>query len=265
MPALAETGQAGSEQSRVGVYVYGIVPGDVELVPDTQGVGDPQSDVALVRHGDIAAIVSKIDVTRPLGRPEDLTMHERLLDATAAADVPVLPMRFGAVVTDEQAVTDELLAAYHDLFANALKELEGRAQYVLLGRYVEDAVLREVLSENSVATALRHQIQDLPEQATQDLRIRLGDIVNAAIEAKRQVDTGRAIEGLTPHSIASAVRPPSHEQDAVHVAFLVELSKEKEFEQAVEEMARDWDGRIELRLSGPLAPYDFVVSLEPDS
>lgn len=254
-----------SEDSRVGVYVYGIVPGDVELVPDTMGLGDPPGEVTLVRHGDIAAMVSEIDVSRPLGSPDDLTLHEELLDATAAADIPVLPMRFGAVVTDEQAVTDELLAEFHDLFAQALEELDGRAQYILLGRYVQDAVLREVLSENTVAASLRERIQDMPEETSQSLRIRLGDIVNAAVEAKRQVDTGRAIERLTPHSVACAMRPPSHEQDAVHVAFLVELSKEKEFEEAVEGLNQDWDGRIQLRLSGPLAAYDFVVTLRPDS
>lgn len=256
---------APDDESRVGVYVYGIVPGDVELVPETPGVGDPPGDVTLVRHGDIAAVVSEIDVTRPLGRPEDLTLHEQLLDATAAADIPVLPMRFGAVVNDEQAVTDELLAEYHDLFADALKELEGRAEFIVLGRYVEDAVLTEVLSENTVAASLRDQIHDMPEDSSHDLRIRLGDLVNAAVEAKRRVDTGRAIDGLTPHSAASAVRPPSHEQDAVHAAFLVELSKEKEFEEAVERLAHDWEGRVQLCLSGPLAPYDFVVSLRPDS
>src|SRR5438105_8998253 len=55
-----------------GWYVYGIVPRDVEPVPGIKGVGDPAGQVQVVRHGDIAALVSEINLTAPLGRPEDL-------------------------------------------------------------------------------------------------------------------------------------------------------------------------------------------------
>lgn len=158
----------------MGTYVYGIVPGDVELVPDTEGVGDPPGEVTLVRHGELAALVSEVDISQPLGQPDDLRVHEHLLDSTVAAGIPVLPVRFGAVLGDEDAVTDELLAKHHDLFAAALNELEGSAEYVLHGRYVEDVVLREVLTENSAAARLRDQLRDRPGEADQDLRIQLG-------------------------------------------------------------------------------------------
>ncbi len=248
----------------MGTYVYGIVPGDVELVPDTEGVGDPPGEVTLVRHGELAALVSEVDISQPLGQPDDLRVHEHLLDSTVAAGIPVLPVRFGAVLGDEDAVTDELLAKHHDLFAAALNELEGSAEYVLHGRYVEDVVLREVLTENSAAARLRDQLRDRPGEADQDLRIQLGEIVTSAIEAKRNADTGKAIELLKPHTIASSLRQPTHEQDAVHIAFLVDLNKEDEFDEAVDALGRDWEGRVRLRLRGPLAPYDFVVTLRPE-
>jgi hypothetical protein len=38
-------------------------------------------------------------------------------------------------------VPGELLALYHDQFAATLNELEGRAQYTVKGRYVQEAVL----------------------------------------------------------------------------------------------------------------------------
>jgi hypothetical protein len=247
----------------VGTYVYGIVPSDVELVPDIRGVGDPPGEVDMVRHGEVAALVSKIDLGQPLGRPDDLKVHAQLLDATAAADIPVLPIRFGAVLSDPDAVANDLLDEHHDLFAAALRELEGRAEYIVHGRYVEEAVLREVLAENSAARSLRDQLRELPDEAAQDVRIQLGEVVNQAVGAKREVDTARVIEALTPHTVASALREPSHEEDAVQVAFLAELSKEQDVEDALEEVASDWEGRVDLTLRGPMAPYDFVVTLDP--
>jgi hypothetical protein len=66
------------------------------------------------------------------------------------------------------------------------------------------------------------------------------------------------------HCVSSVVREPTHELDAVHVAFLVETDGESEMEQAIEDLARDWEGRIEVRLLGPMAAYDFVGSVLPE-
>src|ERR1700757_1383837 len=99
---------------QTGVYVYGIVPGDVELNSGVHGVGDPPGEIRLVRSGDLAALVSEVDITKPLGTPEDLQTHVEILDAVIT-DAPVLPSRFGAVLTDEEAVAQELLDANHEL------------------------------------------------------------------------------------------------------------------------------------------------------
>jgi hypothetical protein len=58
----------------------------------------------------------------------------------------------------------------------------------------------------------------------------------------------------------AAVREPTHERDAVHLALLVETERQGELEEAVKELAGQWAGRVTMRLLGPLAPYDFVVT-----
>lgn len=116
-----------STEQQVATYVYGIVPADVEAKAEASGVGDPPGEITVVRSGDIAALVSEIATDKPLGRPEDLDAHAYVLDTTAA-EMPVLPLRFGAVVRDEDAVVEELLDGNHDEFAAALQELEGKAE-----------------------------------------------------------------------------------------------------------------------------------------
>ncbi len=245
-----------------GVYIYGILPADVEVEPGAAGVGDPPGEIRVVRHKDVAALVSDIDLGKPLGRPEDLFAHEELLDS-AAADVPVLPLRFGAVVSSEDAVTDELLGPHHDEFASALRQLEGHAEFVVKGRYVEDAILREVLTEDPQAARLAEQIKGADPDASRELRMQLGEIVGNAVAVKREEDTRTLGDAVAGHVAASVVRPPTHELDAVYTALLVETDAEEELEQAVQQLAEDWRGRIELRLIGPLAPYDFTATAAP--
>ncbi|MFG1750274.1 GvpL/GvpF family gas vesicle protein [Streptosporangium sandarakinum] len=242
-------------------YVYGIVPADVETEPGTLGVGD--GEVTLVRHGEIAALVSDIVLDRPLGRPDDLLAHEQLLDATAA-EVPVLPFRFGAVMTGPKEVVEELLAPHHDEFLAALEDLEGRAEYVIKGRYVESVIIREVLDEIPEAGRLREEVRGQPEEATWDARIRLGQMIGEAVAAKRDADTQELVEAVAPLCVAVSVREPTHEQDAAHVAVLVDEERQDEFDEALDDLGDRWAGRIDLRLLGPLAPYDFVAAPRPE-
>ena len=251
------------QQVSTGCYVYGIAPADLEATSDARGVGDPPGKVSIVRHDQIAALVSDIDLGGPLGTPEDLLAHQQLLDA-AASEVPVLPMRFGAVMTDAEAVKEELLAPHHDEFLAALNELGGRVEYVVKGRYVEEAILSEVLSEVPTAQELRQQLIGQPEDATRNLRIQLGEIISEAITAKREKDTQALLEAMADKCVTSAVREPSHELDAANVAFLMDTSREKDIEQVIDDLADNWDGRVELRLLGPMAAYDFVGNIEPE-
>ena len=257
---------AGSEQAgdlgRPGCYVYGIVPADVAQTGDVRGVGDPPARVQLVRHGGLVALVSAVDLARGLGTAADLHAHAQVLDA-AAVEVPVLPLRFGTVLATQDAVAGELLAVYQEAFAAALKRAEGRAQHVVKGRYVEQAVLAQALAEIPEAARLRKQIRGKDPDATRQARIRLGQIISKAITAKRAADTRALGEVVASCCVASIVREPTHELDAVHVALLVEAIRQRDLERALSDLASDWEGRVELRLLGPMALYDFTQTLVP--
>ncbi|HVV12796.1 GvpL/GvpF family gas vesicle protein [Amycolatopsis sp.] len=251
-------------ETETAVYVYGIVPADVETEPGARGVGDPPAPVTIVRCDGIAALVSEIPGTATLGRPDDLAAHAALLDA-AAAEAPVLPLRFGAVVTDERQVEEELLKAHQDDFRAALEELEGKAEYVIKARYEERAVLREILSENPELAESREQIRGKPEDATRNERIALGERIEQAIAAKREADTQRVVDALAALDVRVVVREPTHEEDAAYVACLADTAKQRDLEAVVGKLARDWEGRVNTRLLGPIAAYDFVVTREPEA
>lgn len=240
-----------------GYLVYGIVPSDVEPTADAQGVGDPPAPVEVIQGDGIAALVSPIPLDQPIGRPADLTAYKDLLDGTAQV-APVLPVRFGTVVTGPQAVTD-LLAGHHDAFLHRLDEFDGLAEYVVHARYVERELISEILAENREAATLRDQIHGKPEDAVRGQRMRLGEIISQTVELRRESDTERLIQALADLTVSHVGRGPSHEQDAVHVAFLVELDRADEFEQGLEDAAEQWRGLATFRLFGPLAAYDFVA------
>jgi len=250
--------QTSDTTSTFGWYIYGIVDSDVAPGKRATGIGDPPSAVETVSSGSIASIVSKIPVDKVIGSTDDLLAHQRVLD-DIAVHAPVLPVRFGAVVDSPEAIEEELLQPNEDTFADLLQELTGRVQYVLRARYVEEAILQEIIEENPAALTLREQIEGRPAEATRGVQLKLGQLISEAVENKRQADTRTAMDLLAGSTVATSVRQPSHELDAAHIAMLVPQEREGDMEEALNELAEMWRDRATIRLLGPMAPYDFVA------
>jgi hypothetical protein len=237
------------------VYVYGLVPAGTQLPEGLTGLG-PSGRVWLVEHGDVAAVVGDVPEDRPLGTRADLLAHEGVVDGLAAAGA-ILPMRFPAVV-EESGVVEELLGPNHDRFAADLAELEGRVQFTLKGRYLEDAVVREVVEGDEEIGALSARVRELPEDASYYDRVRLGELIVAALEKRREQEATQMLERLQPFVVGAVPHAPAQPEDVLDAGFLVDRARQQEFEDAVENLGRDLDGRVRMRLLGPLAPYDFV-------
>jgi hypothetical protein len=241
-------------------YVYGVVaePEDRTSALDLPGVGNPEAQATFVRHRGIAAVISAVPTDRPLGTPEDLHAHARVLDTLAASTTAVVPFRFGTVLPDVRTVVEELLDEGRDDFAEILKRLHGQAQFTLRARYVEDAVLLEVLAENPAIARLREEVAAKDEDASYYQRVELGRAITDAIAGKRHTDAAEIQRRLAPFAVATTTAEPAVAEGVVNASFLVPQDKWAAFEKAAEELAVHWHGLIRLRLLGPLAPYDFV-------
>ena len=240
-----------------GVYVYGIVDSAEPVPSDLPSVGDGDAKVRLATRGGLSALISEVMLNRPLGKREDLLAHERVLEAVAG-DRTVLPMRFGSVVRTEEAVVDELLAPHHEHFESVICELSGLVQFTIRGRYVDSAHLREIVQEDAEIRELRAALQEVDDEAGYADRLRMGELVNEAVERKRAADAETLVEALKPGVVATAGHQVAGEDGAVDMAFLVERQRRAEFERAVDELGEQWRERVRLRLIGPLAPYDFL-------
>ena len=246
-------------------YVYGVVrESDTTTLEDLPAVGDPKASVTFVPHREIAAVVSEVATDRPLGAPEDMQAHAGVLNTLAARAAPVLPFRFGTVVEDTKAVAEDVLTSGYETFVTALERLEDHAQFTLKAEYDSEAVLREVLDERPDIGELRESLKNLSDEAAHYQRVELGQLVSDAVAAKRDKDAAEIHQRLAPSAVATATSPSAAEYGVVDASFLVAEANRAAFEQAAEDLARRWHGRVRLQLLGPLAPYDFVADAVGD-
>lgn len=232
-------------------YLYGVVPATMEPAAVDGDLGT----VTVLPYQQIAALTGPAPERRWTRR--HMVAHAALLDRVAATG-PVLPMRFGTVLPSLTAVTTEVLAPHHDSFATALESLTAKAQFAVRARYVEDAIVRELLAEQPLPARLRQRLGD--RDAGYADRLRIGEILARAVTAKREADSAVLVESLRTHAAAIRVRISSSiDADRIaDVTCLVEARQRAPFESAVEELGRRWHGRARLRMLGPMAAYEFV-------
>lgn len=239
-----------------GYYVYGVVRAEPGRVPEGL-VGVDRVTVRTVEHGPVAAVVGVIALDRPPGRRADLVAHGEVLDRLAGSG-PVVPVRFGSVMTDPQSVVEELLAPDEDHFVTLLDELSGRTQYNLRASYHEPVVLAEVVEGDPEIAGLRERTRDLPDDSAYGARVRLGELVARAMDDKRAFDAEVILEATLPYVAAHSLRAGGGLDQLLDVALLVDDERRADFEEQLEALAESVHERIRMRLVGPVAPYDFV-------
>jgi hypothetical protein len=234
-------------------YVYGIVDATAP-VPARGGIDD--APLAIVGSGPVAALVSDVPGELRMGR-DAMTAHARVLEETHALGT-VLPMRFGVVMRDGDAVRNDLLDAHGEELVRQLSEFAGKVELKLRAMYEEETLLREVVREDRGVATLRASLRGQSEDATYYARIRLGELIAKAIERKRGGDAEEILTSLSPLALAVDVAEPSHERIALGASFLVEQSRLEEFDTAVDRIGEAQAGRMRLRYTGPLPPHSFV-------
>jgi hypothetical protein len=238
------------------LYVYGFMR--AQDLPDELGggVGEPAGPVAAVVADALAALVTDVGEEGVAPRRANLTAHAEVL-RRAHVGGTVLPLRFGMLMAGEDAVRAELGRRAGEL-ERLLERLDDRLEMSVSALYREEVVLREVLDEHPEVARARLAIAGRPAAATHFERIRLGEIVAGAVDAKRSADGGEILRELGPHAVAVAPGEPLHERMVVNAAFLVERERLEAFGAAVEDVSRRRAERMQFKLLGPLPPHSFV-------
>jgi hypothetical protein len=252
--ALSELDEVLEEPQREAYYVYGVVA----ETPDMSGLtGVQEAGVQAVRAGDLAAVVSVIDLDRPPRSRSDLLAHSAVLDALAGSG-PVIPVQFGSVLADLESVENDLLGGRAEVFRSLLAELEGRTQFVMRASYREEVILREVVADDQGIADLRMRTRNLPEAASYADRVRLGELVSQAVDEKRAADAEGLLTEVLPLTVASSPRAGGGMDHVVNIALLVDNARISALEETLEDLAAAAHERMTIRLLGPMAPYDFV-------
>jgi hypothetical protein len=261
-PSLRGSAIDESRGGAEGRYVYGVVRPAAALSISSPGIGDGGPKVGVVSQGDLGALVSPFGGEVVKANRRNLTAHSDVLQEALGA-ATVVPMRFGVVMPNEEAVVEELLRARGAELGRLLDGVAGRVELSVKAFYRGDVALQEVLRDDPAIARLSQATRGQPEAATYYDRVRLGQLVADAVRAKRVADAAPILERLRPLAESVAADEELPERMVLKAAFLVERQRVPEFDRAVDEIAREVSGRLQLKYLGPLAPHTFATFALP--
>ena len=245
----------------MGKYLYCIIRCAEERTFDgVAAIGDPALPVYAVSQGGLAAVVSDSPFERYEATRANLVSHERVVEAVMQEQTP-LPVRFGTIADPADAVSDirKLLSTRADEFDRLLREMDGRVELGLKAFWRSDAIVfDQILVEDPQIRALRDSLQHSRSGASQAARIRLGEMVKAALVRKREVEAARILAPLRPIAERVAENPVVLDRMIVNSAFLVRRDREADFDRPVAALDKERGEQIRLMYVGPVAPYNFV-------
>jgi hypothetical protein len=237
------------------LYVYGVTWADVAREEEGAGIG--AADVRPVFADDLAALTSAVDNPKVRARRRELVTHSEVLTAALNRGT-VLPLSFGTVFENADAIVRDFLAPRRNELRRLLRKLEGRVELRVKAFYREEAILAEVVRENPRIARLREAVRTGPDAATYGLRIELGELVATELRARGRRDADAILDRLRQLALAIELDDEPIEHQVLRGSFLVERNRVGAFDEAMNDLAARQDGRMHFKYVGPLPPHSFV-------
>lgn len=244
-------------ETPLGKYMYCIIRSAEPRQFATRGIGERGDIVHTVPFMDLAAVVSDSPIVEYESSRRNMMAHTLVLEEVMR-DFTLLPVRFGTVAPSAEAIQEKVLKRRFGEFHGLLQELEGRVELGLKAFWYEGVIFQEVVAENPPIRHLRDSLTGRRPEETYYERIRLGEVVEAAIWKKRDEDAEKILSPLRPLGYQSQVNKVVTDRMVLNAAFLVERSRQGEFDAAVKRLDEEMGKRLIFKYVGPVPPYNFV-------
>jgi hypothetical protein len=208
--------------------------------------------VRLVESGNLAAAVLDSDDESQLTE-EDAARHLDLL-IMLLRDGPVLPIAFGTVSPDEEAVRAEVLDAAAADLEQRLAAVDGFVEARLEIFFDEFDAMRAVMSADPRLQQLAAQGRD--PKAGLDTRIALGEAVSSRLADWRRDRADELLATLTD-PVDNVAELESSDPLQQRWAFLVRAERLGDLDEAVGKL-RSAVGKAAVEYVGPLPVYSFL-------
>ena len=221
-----------------------------------KGMGARGDAVTTIHYRDLAAVISSSAVGEYESNRRNMLTHTRVQEEVMQG-YSILPVRFNTVAPDRETIYRLLQQRYAEL-QGLLDGLMGKFEMGLKALWYEGVVFDELLAEHANIRKLRDSLQGRSVDETYYERIRLGEMIEKALQQKREAEEMRILEAVRPYVRDLHISPLISDRMIVNVSLLVDREREPALNAVIQTLDAEMGKRILFRYVGPVPPYNFV-------
>ncbi|MDD5773133.1 MAG: GvpL/GvpF family gas vesicle protein [bacterium] len=239
-----------------GKYIYCMIQGSKSKSFGHFGIGGRGDELYSICFKDISAVVSNSPITKyPVSR-ENMISHEKAIEEVMKEHT-VLPVRFCTIAEDEEGI-NKILSKEYDKFKNLLEKFIGKRELGLKAIFKEDIIYGKILEKYQDIRTLKEKLVNLAPEKTYYKQVEIGRMVEEALQKEKEICKDDIFNTLLPLCCDSKVNNTYGELMIINAAFLVDKSKEAEFDLKVQQLDKRYGSEIKFKYVGTLPPFNFI-------
>ncbi|GFP21343.1 hypothetical protein HKBW3S06_00569 [Candidatus Hakubella thermalkaliphila] len=254
----------GNQVTEKGKYIYCIIGINEDRNFGSMGIGGRGDEVYTVCYQDLAAVISDSPIMKyPIRR--DNTLAHQLVMEEVMKNYTLLPVKFGTIaeskngIAPEERIKEKVLKGRYTEFKNLLRDMDNKIELGVRALWKNmNAIFQEIVDENKKIKQLREKIAAKSSDQTYADKIALGEMVKASLEAKKEREGREILDVLKRSCVDFRTNKIYGDNMILNAAFLVDRSREKEFDNQIDELSTKYDDRIKFKYVGPVPPCNFV-------
>jgi hypothetical protein len=232
-------------------YAYAIIPSRKEH--DFGQIGLDGEKVYTIHYREIAAVVSD-SATKTFEVLDYGITHQQALEKIMK-EFCVIPMSFGQTATEGEIKT--FLSRNYAKLRVYFTKLAGKTELGLKVTWKIDSAIKEIASSNIKVRAMKKQITGKPFEKTYRQRLTLGTTIAEELTRREEKIASVIFSRLGEISEDSKINPNLSEEMVLNAAFLVDKSREGEFDALVNTLESEFGEKLLMKyVVAP--PFNFV-------
>jgi hypothetical protein len=240
-----------------GKYIYCITETKQDRNFGPIGIGDSGDEVMTIGYDDLSMVASNYPMARLAQNRQNLLAHQKTIEKVMNEFDSVLPVRFGTIASSVDEVRSLLHRRYKE-FKSALRNMDHKIELGVKGIWENiEVIFDEIVRENETIRKMKKALNEKGHRDNQ-VKIDVGQRVKKELDRKKNIQAEEILDKLRRTSVQYKLNKTIGDEMFMNAAFLIDRGREKEFDNIMDDLSDEYEGKLKFAYSGPLPVFNFV-------
>ncbi|WP_162297858.1 GvpL/GvpF family gas vesicle protein [Halalkalibacillus sediminis] len=237
------------------VYLFGVVENKEGLRFPEINLGGNKVEPYTIEHKGQRMIVTEVPNVIFDPNKQNLQAHQEVV-ASAMKQTTVIPMSFGTVLENKKDV-QLLHVKLYDEFKKVFPKVRNKIE-VGLKLIASKEWLEQEAEKHSEMKKLKNDVNEKKGKLHMYEQMKVGEAASVFVKGIHDRFEKEIFEPLAEIADAAKNNEVVGEKMVLNASFLVDLEKEDEFDQKINEFHDQWKDHLTFKYTGPWPAYNFI-------